>query len=71
VGRGNAIQLPSPYDVKVVVPLSMVCFDKLNPTTITYVATFDFVGPKLKLEENMFGVGALIEESFRALIIFV
>jgi len=51
------------YDVKVVVLLLMVCFDQLNPIAITFVATIDFVGPKLELEENMFSVGASIEES--------
>jgi hypothetical protein len=45
------------YDVKVVVPLLMVCFDKLNPIVVTFVVAFDFVGSKLELEENMFSVG--------------
>jgi hypothetical protein len=55
VERRNAIQLASEYDVKVVVPFFMVCFDRLNPTTITSIATIDVT--RLKLEENMFGVG--------------
>jgi hypothetical protein len=38
----------------------------LNLNTIAYVTTIDDVG--LELEENMFGVGASIEESFRALV---
>jgi hypothetical protein len=33
VGRGNAIYLAFEYDVKVVIPFLMVCFDKLNPST--------------------------------------
>jgi hypothetical protein len=45
-----------------VVPFLMVCFDQLNHVTNTSTfATIDFVG--LELEENMFGVGASIEES--------
>jgi hypothetical protein len=40
----------------------MVCFDQLNPIVNTFVITIiDVVEPKL--EENMFGVGASIEES--------
>jgi hypothetical protein len=45
------------YDVKVVVPLLMMCFERLNPTTITFVIIVDFVGPKFELEENMFNMG--------------
>jgi len=54
VKRKNAIQLASEYDVKVV-PFLMVCFDRLNPTTTTSIATIDVT--RSKLEENMFGVG--------------
>jgi hypothetical protein len=67
VGCGNVIQLASKYDVKVV-PLLMVCFGWLNPIAITFVAAIDFVGLKLELEENIFGVGASIEKSFKTLI---
>jgi hypothetical protein len=41
----------------------MVCFDQLNLTAITSIAAVDFTGQELELEENMFGVGASIEES--------
>jgi hypothetical protein len=41
----------------------MVCFDYLNPITITLVVIVYFVGPKFELEENMFGMGCSIEES--------
>jgi len=62
VGHGDAIRLAFEYDVKVVVPLLMVCFDKLNPIANTsIVVVFDVAGPKL--EENMFGVGASIGKS--------
>jgi hypothetical protein len=33
VGCGEAICLASKYDVKIVIPLLMTCFDKLNPTS--------------------------------------
>jgi hypothetical protein len=62
VGCGDVIRLASEYDVKVVIPLLMVCFDKLNPITNTYVVVVvDVASPKL--EKNMLGVGASIEES--------
>ncbi len=51
------------YDVKVVVPLLMVCFDQVNPIAITCVVVVDFARLELEFEENMFGVGASIEES--------
>jgi hypothetical protein len=54
--------LASKYDVKVVVPLLMVCFDQLNPIINTFVITIiDVAEPKF--EENMFGVGASTKES--------
>jgi hypothetical protein len=54
VGCRNAIQLEFEYDVKVVVPFLMVCFDRLNPTITTSIAIVDVT--RSKLEENMFGV---------------
>jgi hypothetical protein len=57
VGCGYAIQLASKYDVKVVVPFLMVCFDRLNPTTITSVIIVYFAEQELELEEDMFSVG--------------
>jgi hypothetical protein len=62
VGRANAIRLVFEYDVKVVVPLLMVCFDRLNHVArTTSIVTIDATGPEL--EDNMFRVGASIEES--------
>jgi hypothetical protein len=60
--RGNAIQLTIEYDAKIVVPLFMVCFEQLNPTTINAfidAVTIDVVGEEF--EKNMFGVGVSIE----------
>ncbi len=46
----------------------MICFDMLNLEFGTFaIATIDVIGPKL--EENLFGVGASIEESSRTLVI--
>jgi hypothetical protein len=50
--------LASKYDVKVVVPFLMVCFDWLNPITITFVTVVDFVRLELEFEEDMFSVGS-------------
>jgi hypothetical protein len=66
VGCGNAIMLASKYDAKVVISLLMVCFEWLNPSTITTNTTFDDVG--LEVEKNMFREETSIEESSRALI---
>jgi len=58
----NAIQLTFEYHVKVVIPLSMVCFDKLNPIANAFdITTIDVVG--MDLDENMFGVRVSIKES--------
>jgi hypothetical protein len=55
VGRGNVIRLASKYDVKIVIPLLMVCFEWLNPSTIAIVRADDDV--RLELEENILGWG--------------
>jgi hypothetical protein len=60
--------LASEYDVKVVVPLLMVCFDRLNLVASTFAIATIYVA-RLELEENLFGVGASIEESSQALVI--
>ncbi len=61
VGHRNAIRFAYEYDVKVVIPSCMVCFDQLNHTSTTSTATIDVT--RLKLEENMFDVKVLIEKS--------
>jgi len=68
LGHGNAIRLAMEYDAKIVT-LLMVYFEWLNLTTInasTAIATIDVMDEEF--EENMFGVGASIEESSRALV---
>jgi len=55
------------FDAKVVISLLMVCFEWLNPSTITAITTVDDV--ELELEKNMFREETSIEESSRALII--
>ncbi len=63
VRRRNAIRLAFEYDVKVVVPLLMVCFDRLNPIASTSViVAIDATGPKL--EENMFRLGLQLRNLF-------
>jgi len=39
-----------------------MCLEQLNLNTIAYVTTID--DARLEFEKNIFGVGALIEESF-------
>jgi hypothetical protein len=63
VRRRNAIRLAFEYDVKVVVPLLMVCFDWLNPIASTSViVAIDATGSKL--EENMFRLGLQLRNLF-------
>ncbi len=69
LGRQNVIQLAIEYDVKIVIPFLMVCFEWLNFIAINASATIvivDVVGEKF--DENMFGVGASIDESSCALV---
>ncbi len=62
VGHENAIRLAFEYDVKVVVPLLTICFDRLNPVASTFaIVAINVTWPKL--EANMFRVGASIEDS--------
>jgi hypothetical protein len=67
VGCRNAIKLTFKYDAKIMISLLMVCFEWLNPNIVTSTKLIDDVG--LELEQNMFRTGALIEESFWALVI--
>jgi len=61
VGRENAIWLTSKYDMKVVIPFLMVCFEWLNPiVNACIIVVVDVV--RLDLKENMFGAGASIKE---------
>jgi hypothetical protein len=57
------------YDVKIVIPLLMACFDQLNPTiNASSIRVVDDVG--LDFEENTCLVwGGSIEESFQTLVI--
>jgi hypothetical protein len=67
VGHENVIRLTSEYDAyKVAIPLLIMCFERLNLDTIAYATTID--DARLKFEENIFGMGVLIEESFRTLV---
>ncbi len=69
LGCGNAIRPAIEYDAKIVIPLLMVCFEQLNPTTVNAFATIvtiEAMGEEF--EKNMFGVWASIEESSCALV---
>jgi hypothetical protein len=58
VGRGNVIKLAFENDVKIVIPLLMVCLEWLNPSIVAIVITNDDV--KLELEENILEWGPLV-----------
>jgi hypothetical protein len=50
--------LATKYDARIVIPLLMVCFERLDPTTINafvVATTVDVVGEEF--EENMFVCG--------------
>jgi hypothetical protein len=57
MGHVNVIQLTSKYDIKVVIPFLIVCFDWLNLTTNASITIVVDVA-RLKLEKKIFGVGA-------------
>ncbi len=61
VGRGNVICLASKYDMKKVIPLLMITFERLNPSIQTQVVV-SIDGLLVEEDEtNMFGVGASME----------
>jgi len=69
LGCGNAIRLATEYDAKIGITLLMVCFEWLKFIAVNAsvaAAIIDLVGEEF--EENMFGVGASIEESSCALV---
>jgi hypothetical protein len=69
VGHRNAICLATKYDEKEVIPFLMTIFDRLNPIIEAIIPPFDKHNVQIKEEDNnMFGVGAYIKESSRALI---
>ncbi len=59
-GHGDAIQLAFEYDLKVMFPFSMVCFETLNHTVEACTSTNH---DDLEEKGNMFGVGTSFEES--------
>jgi hypothetical protein len=70
MGHGNIIHLVFKYDVKVVIPILMICFHWLNPIVKKCKAN----GPSEELNKddiNIFDVGASSEKSSHALIIVV
>ncbi len=67
MGCKNAIKLTSEYDAKIMISLLMVCFEWLNPNIVRSTTLID--DARLELEQNMFGMGALIEEYFQTLVI--
>ncbi len=56
VGHGNAIWIAYEYDLKIMIPLLMTCFETLNLNV--KVCTSTNHGDELQNESNMFGVGA-------------
>jgi hypothetical protein len=73
VGRGNVIHLVIEYDAKVVICLMMIIFDVLNPINQASTTQVDgsYVGVAVieEKDNNIFCVGASIEESSYALLV--
>lgn len=65
MGHGNAIWLASNNDFKPMIPLLMVCFEALNPTTKACTSTNH---NDLEEKGSIFKVGASFKESLRALV---
>jgi hypothetical protein len=68
VGHINAISIAIKYDEKEVIPFLMTIFDRLNPIIEAIIPPFDKHNVQIKEKNNMFGVGAYIRESSRALV---
>jgi hypothetical protein len=73
VGRGACIHLASEYDANEVIPFLMIMFEVLNLTVqacaikvVGFVAKF---GDSIEKNNNIFGVGASMEESSHALVV--
>jgi hypothetical protein len=73
VGWGNVICLIIEYDAKAVIPLLMIIFDVLNPIVQTFATQVDGSYVEVivfeKKDNNIFGVGAFVEESSCALVV--
>jgi hypothetical protein len=53
LGHGNAIWLTIKYDARIVIPLLMVCFERLNLTTVNASTTIVIVDVGEDFEKNM------------------
>jgi hypothetical protein len=73
VGHGACSGLVVKYDVNSVIPFLMTMFDILNPTVqtcaIKIVGSIVRFGDFIEKDNNIFGVGASMEESSCALVI--
>jgi hypothetical protein len=73
VGRGACIWLVTEYDVNVIIPLLMTVFEVLNLIVQTCaIEVVRFVvgfGDSNEKDNNIFGVGASMEESSLALVV--
>ncbi len=67
VGCQDVIRLVPKYDLKVVIPFFMTCFETLNP--IVEACTSFGHSDEPEDEHNIFGVGTCIEESSWTLVI--
>ncbi len=70
VGCENVIQLTTKYDKKEVMPLLLIIFYQLNSIVEAIVPPCDETYVQIEKDDNnMFGVGASIEEPSKALVI--
>jgi hypothetical protein len=67
LGCGEAICVAFEFDVKLVIPLLLTCFDRFNPISQACATKIDV--PNSQFEEgNTFGVKASMEESSHVLV---
>jgi hypothetical protein len=71
VRQGNVIRLVIEYDAKVIIPILIIVFNVLNPIVQASTAQVNgsYVGVVEEKDNNIFGVGAFIEESSCALVV--
>jgi hypothetical protein len=72
-GHGACIHLVGKYDVNAIIPLSVIAFEVINSIVqacvIEVVGYVDGFGDSIEENNNIFGVGASMEESSCALIV--
>ncbi len=69
MGHGAYICLAAKYDANAIIPLLMTMFEVLNLVCSRSCWTIVRFGDSIEEDNNIFGVGASMEESSRALVV--